>query len=693
MINKFPSIRVVAFGLVLSALMVSFQRTHSTIYIALDTQSPQQQFGAEKVIRSLERLNRQVELTDDQTGAQIIVIVEKENKKTRHAEGFHLKPSENQIKITSSGQTGAMYGLLELAEQISRYGSLDKVLETEQSPRFDFRAIKFNLPWSSYRRFEGLQANMEAARDLEMWRGFLDMMAENRFNTLTLWNLHPWPYLVRSESFPDANPFNDEELAEWKRFWTQLFQMAKDRGIETYLLNWNIFVTEEFTEHYGAGNIDGSKYNIEGIDSPQIREYTRESITQVINEYPNLSGLGVSLGEGMKGWTTEQQVEWVKDVFFKGIHAADRPIKFIYRAALSGTHELHRQTIEESGLDTPENPIIVELKFNGSHAFSTTRLVRTHGGGTGSAYWSDPVPEHHKMAWMMRNEDFYRLRWGEPDFIRSHIQQNGQEYVAGYFIGSENYIPALDIFSVPDHPHVTWDWAFERQWLFYMQWGRLLYNPELVDSVFANAFNQRYKGNYGEAMTEAYKLASRNTQRIAGFFPFSWDFTLYTEGFMRFKHHITLKDMVSQRTTDPDFVSIRDYGNGDHEFGAQITPLELASIIESDNTRAMELVESIRSKDPTLQSEIEDVKAWCYLGNYFANKLRAATAFNQGKKDEALTHMEAAIEEWKNLISVTEYRIQPSSLGHMRGTPGRDHFHWKNFLDDVESEIDWIRQQ
>jgi hypothetical protein len=47
----------------------------------------------------------------------------------------------------------------------------------------------------------------------------------------------------------------------------------------------------------------------------------------------------------------------------------------------------------------------------------------------------------------------------------------------------------------------------------------------------------------------------------------------------------------------------------------------------------------------------------------------------------------------ENLIRVTESRFQPSSLGHMRGTGGKDHFHWKNFLDDVEREIDWIRQQ
>ena len=41
---------------------------------------------------------------------------------------------------------------------------------------------------------------------------------------------------------------SDEEFAEWRQFWTSLFRMAKDRGIETYLVNWNIFVSPEFAK-------------------------------------------------------------------------------------------------------------------------------------------------------------------------------------------------------------------------------------------------------------------------------------------------------------------------------------------------------------------------------------------------------------------------------------------------------------
>ena len=59
------------------------------------------------------------------------------------------------------------------------------------------------------------------------------MMVVNRFNALSLWNAHPFPYLVRSSSFPEACPFDDEELEEWRVFWKSLFGMARERGIET----------------------------------------------------------------------------------------------------------------------------------------------------------------------------------------------------------------------------------------------------------------------------------------------------------------------------------------------------------------------------------------------------------------------------------------------------------------------------
>ena len=136
-------------------------------------------------------------------------------------------------------------------------------------------------------------------------------------------------------------------------------------------------------------------------------------------------------------------------------------------------------------------PIWVEMKFNWSHGHSTPKLVKVHGGKLGDTYFN-PLPSNYKIVWQVRNEDFFALRWGVPDFIRQHIALNGrQEYVGGYFVGSETYIPALDYFTATASG-VNWKYAFERQWLFYKLWGRLLYDPATPDSVFQAEFTRRY---------------------------------------------------------------------------------------------------------------------------------------------------------------------------------------------------------
>jgi hypothetical protein len=113
------------------------------------------------------------------------------------------------------------------------------------------------------------------------------------------------------------------------------------------------------------------------------------------------------------------------------------------------------------------------------------------------------MPENYRICWMARNEDFFALRWSEPDFVRQHIALNGQPYVGGYFLGSECYIPAKDHMTRPelDRP---WRWAFQRQWLYYMTWGRLLYDPETPDDVFAAACEARY-GPAGRELFAALK--------------------------------------------------------------------------------------------------------------------------------------------------------------------------------------------
>ena len=193
--------------------------------------------------------------------AAIAVTVDPAGVTKLGADGFRRVRSGQSLKITAGGERGAMYGVLDVAEQVRQGASWDRLEDRTVKSRLEFRAIKFNLPWAAYRTSPVIEQHDVTCRDLKFWEAFLDMMAENRFNTLTLWSLHPFHYMVRPKNFPEACPFTDTELAEWRTLWRGLLAMAKERGIETYLVNWNIFVSPEFARAHGVARwSDGGRH-------------------------------------------------------------------------------------------------------------------------------------------------------------------------------------------------------------------------------------------------------------------------------------------------------------------------------------------------------------------------------------------------------------------------------------------------
>jgi hypothetical protein len=245
------------------------------------------------------------------------------------AEGYRIRRTRERgfgIRIEGGDARGVLYGTLALVESMENGTKLAAIPNSEERARFPLRAIKFNLPWQSYRAGEALSLHSETCRDLVFWERFLDMMARNRFNALTLWSLHLFPYMVRLREFPEACPFDDGELKDWQAFWRKLFAMARERGIDTYLVNWNIFVSPSFAAKHGVAAYCGEKmsarYIGSGDTSDLVRRYTRACVTEVLDAYPDLTGLGVSLGERMGGMTAEERERWILDTFVEGMKAS-----------------------------------------------------------------------------------------------------------------------------------------------------------------------------------------------------------------------------------------------------------------------------------------------------------------------------------------------------------------------------------
>ena len=105
--------------------------------------------------------------------------------------------------------------------------------------RFPYRALKFNLPESPYRPGLATELHKDTVRSFQFWDSFLDMMAQNKFNVLSLWQLEPWQYLIKPRHFPKASLPHDELLL-WRKLYGYIFKGSRDRGIEPYIVNWNI---------------------------------------------------------------------------------------------------------------------------------------------------------------------------------------------------------------------------------------------------------------------------------------------------------------------------------------------------------------------------------------------------------------------------------------------------------------------
>jgi len=701
---KFKNLTYILFVMLLISLFVSCQNDDVRIKLSNESNVPQIILGIQK-LQDLSQSGK-ISIVKSNPDFEILTTIDTVQLQP---ESFQISIENKTVTVTGGDGTGVMYGLFDIKEQLE---SGQKTIESRrESPAIPFRAIKFNLPWMSYRNGESLQIHSETVRDTNYWHEFLDMMAENRFNKLTLWSQHPFHFMVKTQKYPEACGFSDEEMADWKKFWEYIFREAKNRGIETYIVNWNIFVSPEFAKAHGVAEycINNEYFIPQGDTSEIVKDYMRESVREVINTYPDLTGLAISLGEGMGGMTPEEREKWLLESIVEGARNASRKIKFIHRIPFSantgsgGSTSVDMEQMTRSTLDTLScfiNPIYTELKFNWSHAHSTPKLVKVHGGEITDIYWN-PLPENYKLAWMMRNEDFFVLRWGQPKFIRSHIAENMKPYVNGYYVGSECYIPAKDY--ITSLPGTSWKYAFERQWMFYKTWGRIMYSPQVSDAIFEQAFENRFPG-YGKQLFSAQEKASRVPLVIASYWNATWDFTLYSEGFLTLVNNevklIPLAEMATKKPMEPAYLSIPDFlANGEKSVEGKITPLQLADSVEAFCLNALAEVEKIEpGNNADLLYEVTDIRAWSQLGLYFSGKLRAAVDYqkylNTGEKQfhqTAVQNLEKAAENWRELVSITEPVYQPMPLMHYTHNGGNRYFHWSMVEKEVIDELEWLK--
>ncbi|WP_439487197.1 glycoside hydrolase family 20 zincin-like fold domain-containing protein [Algoriphagus sp.] len=700
---------------ILSFLFATNSIFGQSIYLLYDKSSTEATYAVGKL--SPELAAKGYTLVSSPKEYHFLINLEIESSKIG-PEAYVIKKEDNKISVLGGDERGLIYGALSLAESLRNGSSIQDISYKTEKPHFALRAIKHNTSWYSYRPSSALDLHYETLRDVNYWEAFLDMMAENRFNSLSIWNLHPFVFMIQAKNFPEASPFSPEEMEEWKKLHKSIFKMAKERAIDTYIIPFNIFVSHEFAKtHNVAQQNVYPHYYVPGDTSEIVKRYMRESVTQLLVEYPELTGFGFTLGEGMAGMTPQQREDWMFETYIEGMRLAGRPTKLVHRIPFSSTtqslgatsvelEQLTRKSIErEAKLDFIEGPIWADLKYNWSHAHSTPKLVKVHGGEMFDTFYN-PLPEGYKVSYTARNEDFFALRWGVPQFIRDHIGLNSQSYVGGYFVGSESYIPAKDYFTAIKGK-VDWKFAFQRQWLFYQQWGRLLYNPETPDEIFAATYKKKY-GEAGENLLEAMALASSTQLKLGSLYDSKWDFTLYGEGMMALignqTKYISADRLINQPTLDPDYISVKEFVSA-NKLGkvfspGKITPLVLIGLLENDCLKALKLIEGIDAKENnSLMYELADIRIWANLGLHLAEKLKGSIAlqsFREGLgenyKNKAVSSFTNGLAYWDEIIAISRPIYKDMPLAHYNGSSHDRNddnlFHWALIRDQVANDVE-----
>jgi hypothetical protein len=216
---------------------------------------------------------------------------------------------------------------------------------------------------------------------------------------------------------------------------------------------------------------------------------------------------------------------------------------------------------------------------------------------------------------------------------------------------------------------------------------------------------------------EASSLAGTVPLRLASSFDFTWDFSLYSEGFMALDNtvkrvdYISIERQIKQPPIDPDYVSVIDYvttitSGGSFEKN-RITPTLLADMVERDCKKALQLIKDVKTAgNNTLMFEVADIKAWSNLGLHFAEKLRGAVALQtyrtkggEENKQAAIKHLENALKFWDVVISLTRPIYNDMPLTHyseQNGVRSKENqqliFQWEKLRPDVAKDIETAKK-
>lgn len=471
--------------------------------------TPRELFGAEQLRGAL------AGVTSAPAGARVMAAVRSAPEFKRFndleefwpqaEEAFLIKQVGTTWIVTGSDASGVLYGELELADRVGAAKALPEGIDDMEHPTLKLRGTCIGMQKQEI-NYEGAEYDYPYTRenfpffyDKAEWTKYLDMLAEERYNALYLWNGHPFTSLLKLPKYPEAQELPTAQLDENIAMFKWLTAEADRRGIWVVQGFYNIHLSHAFARAHHL------PYHL-SAPNPLASEYTRYAISEFVRQYPH-AGLMMTLGEALAPrygaeWLAQTIIPGVKDGLKEAGTTKEPPI--VVRAHATDIDAVMREAAPlYSNIDTM-------FKWNGES------LTWTNVRGS--------VLDRFKMLAENSNvaianvhllSNLEPFRWGDPDFVRQTVTNFQRIGIEGLHV----------------YPLRYWDWPYagdntqpplmqtDRDWIWFAAWGRYAWNPnrdtEKEHAYWAAQFAERYgSAEAGEKLLEAYTLAGPCQPRL-----------------------------------------------------------------------------------------------------------------------------------------------------------------------------------
>ncbi|KGE14995.1 hypothetical protein [Sphingobacterium deserti] len=622
---------------------------------------------------------------------------------------LYKKDKNAPLVVIGADETGLLYGCEEAIRHANFAG---KAVSTVDAPEMVLRGTSIGmqkteyLPGRDVYEYPYTEELFPWFYDQQLWLDYLDMLVENRYNTLYLWNGHPFSSLVKLKDYPYALEVDDATFAKNERMYKFLTEEANKRGIWVIQMFYNIILPKPFADKHGLKTQERNR-----VITPLIEDYTRKSIAAFVEKYPNV-GLLITLGEAMEGvgqddinWFTKTILPGVKD----GLHAISSTVEppVILRA-----HDTDAPAVMKEALPIYKN-LYTMAKYNGEALTTYTprgKWAELHQrlGKIGTVH----IQNVHILA------NLEPFRYAAPDFIKQSVKAMHDVHLSN---------------GIHIYPQASyWDWPYtadkaeerllqvDRDWMWYKAWARYAWkaapNEEEDRRYWRNALIDHY-GITEEgatalltALNEVGEISPKILRRFGitdGNRQTSSLGMLMTQLINPYRYGLFTLLYESEA---PEGEMIIDYAEkkfkGEQHIGE--TPIQVADEIVAHAERAVSKIQKLQvgSKQPDeLRRLINDVYIHEALAKHYSFKVKAAVQVLQYKytKDvqslkHALPDLAKSVDAYKTLTQLTadSYLYANSMQTKQRKIPMRGvdatFKHWTEMLPVFETELANFKQ-